>query len=105
MSLSIKYSILHKIGIANWIPSTHASTISTALGHLTHLICTGSKINVGEFMFQHLLCHVDTFGINILICFLNLLSTSLLAQHPSILSDIDVVGLESRTMALSFQLF
>ncbi|KAA0060359.1 uncharacterized protein E6C27_scaffold22G001530 [Cucumis melo var. makuwa] len=31
-ALSIKYAVLHKIGIANWFPSSHASSISAALG-------------------------------------------------------------------------
>ncbi|KAA0067052.1 uncharacterized protein E5676_scaffold14G00640 [Cucumis melo var. makuwa] len=31
-ALSVKYAILHKIGIANWFPSSHASSISAALG-------------------------------------------------------------------------
>uniref|UniRef100_A0A9I9E4M2 Putative plant transposon protein domain-containing protein n=1 Tax=Cucumis melo TaxID=3656 RepID=A0A9I9E4M2_CUCME len=69
-SLTVKYSILHRIGISNWIPSTHASTISTSLGHFFYLMGTGVKVNVGEFIFNHLLRHVDTFAIHILICFL-----------------------------------
>lgn len=39
-SLTMKYTILHKICIANWIPSTHASTISAALGHFIYLVGT-----------------------------------------------------------------
>ncbi|KAA0025838.1 envelope-like protein [Cucumis melo var. makuwa] len=45
VSLSIKYAILHKIGIANWILSIHASTISTSLGQLIYLIGTSSRID------------------------------------------------------------
>lgn len=37
-SLSIKFTILYKINIANWICSTHASTISTSLSHSIYLI-------------------------------------------------------------------
>lgn len=55
VSMSIKYAILHKIGIVNWFPSIHDSTISTALGHLIYLIGMGLKINVGELVFKHLL--------------------------------------------------
>ncbi|TYK06508.1 flocculation protein FLO11-like [Cucumis melo var. makuwa] len=43
-SLTVKYSILHQIGISNWIPSTHASTISTSLGHFVYLVGIGSAI-------------------------------------------------------------
>ncbi|KAA0053559.1 uncharacterized protein E5676_scaffold522G00770 [Cucumis melo var. makuwa] len=31
-TLSVKYAILHKIGIANWFPSLHTSSVSAALG-------------------------------------------------------------------------
>ncbi|KAA0032738.1 uncharacterized protein E6C27_scaffold853G00810 [Cucumis melo var. makuwa] len=34
-ALSVKYAILHKIDIANWFPSSHASCISAALAVLT----------------------------------------------------------------------
>lgn len=54
-SLTIKYAILHYIGIANRILSTHASTISTSLGHFIYLVSTGVKVNMGEFVFNHLL--------------------------------------------------
>ncbi|XP_050938794.1 uncharacterized protein LOC103485731 [Cucumis melo] len=43
-SLMVKYSILHRIGISNWIPSKHASTISTSLGHFVYLVGTKSTI-------------------------------------------------------------
>lgn len=105
VSLSIKYAILHKIGIANWILSIHASTISTSLGQLIYLIGTSSRIDVREFLFQHLLRHVTKFGINIHICFPCLLCTLLLSQHPTILSTLDVVGLKPKTIAPSFRLF
>ena len=68
-SLMVKYSILHRIGISNWIPSKHASTISTSLGHFVYLVGTKVKVNIGEFIFNHLLRHVDTFAIHIPICF------------------------------------
>ncbi|TYJ97666.1 uncharacterized protein E5676_scaffold37G00350 [Cucumis melo var. makuwa] len=32
VALSVKYAILDKIGIANWFPSSHASSVSAALG-------------------------------------------------------------------------
>ncbi|KAA0048664.1 uncharacterized protein E6C27_scaffold670G00130 [Cucumis melo var. makuwa] len=31
VALSIKYAILHKIGIANWFPSSYASSVSAAI--------------------------------------------------------------------------
>ena len=82
----MKYVILHKIGIANWIPSTHASTVFIVLDHFIYLVGTRARLNVGEFIFHHILRHVDTFGINILICFPWLLFDFLLSQHASLLT-------------------
>lgn len=55
VKLSIKYAILHKIGITNWHLTTHLSTISTILANLLFLIGTGSKIDVRDIVFQHVL--------------------------------------------------
>ncbi|KAA0035772.1 flocculation protein FLO11-like [Cucumis melo var. makuwa] len=104
-SLTVKYSILHRIGISNWIQSTHASTISTSLGYFVYLVGTGVKVNVGEFIFNHLLRHVDTFSIHILICFARILSGFLLAQQSTILTLLDTIGTAPRVIPLSMRLF
>ena len=100
-SLSMKYAILHKIGITNWIPSTRASIASAALGHFIYLVGTGARLNVGEFIFRHLLRHVDTFGINIPICFPWLLFAFLLSQHASLLTPLNALGHIAKTLTLS----
>ncbi|KAA0065473.1 flocculation protein FLO11-like [Cucumis melo var. makuwa] len=53
-SLKIKYVILHKIGIANWIPSTHASTISTSL-YLSYCPSVGQSVVVPAILANRLL--------------------------------------------------
>uniref|UniRef100_A0A1S3BD19 Putative plant transposon protein domain-containing protein n=1 Tax=Cucumis melo TaxID=3656 RepID=A0A1S3BD19_CUCME len=103
--LKVKYSILHRIGISNWIPSMYASIISTFLGHFVYLVGTGVKVNVGEFIFNHLLQHVNTFAIHIPICFPLILSGFLLAQQSTILTPLDTVGTSPRVIPLSMHLF
>ncbi|KAA0059659.1 envelope-like protein [Cucumis melo var. makuwa] len=103
--LSMKYAILHKIGIANWIPSTHASTVSATLGHFIYLVGTGARLNADEFIFRHLLRHVDTFGINIPICFPRLLYAFLLSQHVSLFTPMDAPSHTPKTLTLSSRLF
>lgn len=88
VSLNRKYPILHKIGISNWIPSTHASIVSATMGHFIYFVGKEAQLNVGKFIFHHLLRHVDTFGINIPICFPCLLSAFLLSQRASFLSPL-----------------
>jgi hypothetical protein len=31
-NLGVKYVVLHRIGVANWVPTNHTSTIATGLG-------------------------------------------------------------------------
>ncbi|KAA0035919.1 uncharacterized protein E5676_scaffold529G00350 [Cucumis melo var. makuwa] len=45
VALSIKYAILHKIGIANWFPPSHASSVSAALGTFLYQICNDNKVD------------------------------------------------------------
>lgn len=92
IKLSVKYVILHKISIANWYLATNVSAISTTLGNLIFLISTGSKVDVEDFVFHHVLRYVDTFGITILICFPRLLCGFLLSQNPSILIEAASAG-------------
>ncbi|TYK21311.1 F5J5.1 [Cucumis melo var. makuwa] len=42
-ALSVKYVILHKIGIANWFPSSHASSVSATLETFLYRICNDDR--------------------------------------------------------------
>ncbi|KAA0050547.1 envelope-like protein [Cucumis melo var. makuwa] len=53
VALSIKYCILHKIGIANWFPSSHASSVSAALGTFLYRIYNDNKVNTGDNKDSH----------------------------------------------------
>ena len=65
VSLSIKYVILHKIGIVNWFPSSHVSSVSATLGMLLYQIGMGFLVDVGLFIYTQLLRHVGTYGVKI----------------------------------------
>lgn len=101
----MKYAILHKIGIANWYPSTYLATISTTLEKLVYQISTGHSMDVGKFIFQQILHHVNTYGINIPIFFPRLITGFLLSQHSDLLVDDDVVGPAPRIISLSYKTF
>lgn len=45
-TLSLKYAILYKIGIANWCPSTHGFGLSPALASLLYHIGTRSRLTM-----------------------------------------------------------
>lgn len=66
--LSIKYDILFKIDVHNWLPSTHHSTLSKTMATLLYRIGTGIPINFGTMVFHFLEDHAKQnkyFGYNI----------------------------------------
>lgn len=101
----MKYVVLHKIGIANWCPSTHGSGVSPILASLLYQIGTRSTFNFGVFVFNHLLRHVDSFAIKLPICFPCLLSGFLIAQCPSVLGLSEGPSPDPSVLNLSYKLF
>lgn len=47
VKLSIKYSILYKIVVKNWLPTTHMSTLGQIMSVLLYRIGIGTQINFG----------------------------------------------------------
>lgn len=105
MTLSVKYAIRHKIGIANWCPSTHGSGLSPTLASLLYQIGTRSTFDYGVFVFNQLLQHVNSFAIKLLVGFHRLFSGILLAQYPTILGPIDALSSDFVVLNLNYKFF
>ncbi|TYK30679.1 uncharacterized protein E5676_scaffold1704G00220 [Cucumis melo var. makuwa] len=88
-ALSVKYAILHKIGIANWFPSSHVSSVSTALSTFLYQICNDEKVDTGAFIYNQLLRHVGSFGVKVPIALLRLFSSLLLHLNGAVLTATD----------------
>ena len=106
--LSTRYSILHKIGVYNWLPITHKFTITKSLPSLLYLIGTKQSFNLGRLMFDHVLRHIESKAQKLGICYssiflgflllIRLLSPMLISTvvlHPKFVCSISFLGVNT----------
>ncbi|TYK07548.1 envelope-like protein [Cucumis melo var. makuwa] len=65
VAFSVKYVILHKIGITNWFLSSHASSVFIALRTFMYQICNDVIVDTDSFIYNQILRHVETFRVKI----------------------------------------
>ncbi|WJX19376.1 hypothetical protein P8452_09082 [Trifolium repens] len=103
--LSIKYAILNRIGAANWVPTTHSSTIATSLAKFVYAVGTGANVDYGALIFDQIVEHGKSWAIKLVIGFPTLISDIILDQHPNILVPEDTPCKRESPMSLSYKLF
>ncbi|WJX91343.1 hypothetical protein P8452_73133 [Trifolium repens] len=103
--LSIKYAILNRIGAANWVPTTHSSTIATNLAKFVYAVGTGANVDYGALIFDQIVEHGKSWAIKLVIGFPTLTSDIILDQHPNILVPEDTPCKRESPMSLSYKLF
>jgi len=52
--LTSKYSMLHKLGLYNWIPGSHKNNLSLELAKFLYFVGTGQVFNFGQVIFDHI---------------------------------------------------
>ncbi|KAK2403694.1 hypothetical protein QL285_053107 [Trifolium repens] len=103
--LSVKYAILNRIGAANWVPTTHSSTIATSLAKFVYVVGTGANVDYGALIFDQIVEHGKSWAIKLVIGFPTLISDIILDQHPNILVPEDTPCKRESPMSLSYKLF
>ncbi|XP_050895149.1 uncharacterized protein LOC127101745 [Lathyrus oleraceus] len=103
--LNVKYAILHRIGTANWGPTNHTSTISTALEKFIYVIGTRREVDFGKYIFEQVLKQTFSTAVKMPIRFPSLIYGIILSQHPGILLPIDSVKKMDSPLSLHYKLF
>lgn len=103
--LSVKYAILNRIGVVNWVPSKHTSAVSAMLAKLIYRIGTEIAYDFGNFVFSQTLKHAETCAVKLPISFPSLLTAIILKQHPHILTVDDVPVPKGTPITLDQRLF
>ncbi|XP_050878274.1 uncharacterized protein LOC127082088 [Lathyrus oleraceus] len=81
--LTVKYAILHKIRVVNWVPTNHISTIANTLGRFIFVVGTKMNFDYGRFMFKQIIKHASTNAVKLPIAFPSMICGIILNQHPA----------------------
>src|ERR1044072_4452608 len=103
--LSVKYAILHKIGAANWGPSSHTSSVPASMARLIYGIGTKSAIDFGAYVFDQTMKHGDSFAIKMPISLPCLLTELILSQYPAILRADEKEAPKGNPLNFDYMLF
>ncbi|XP_057444221.1 uncharacterized protein LOC130736402 [Lotus japonicus] len=104
-SLSVKYVILNRIGVVNWIPSHSNSSISAILAKLIYRIGTEIPFDFGSLVFAQTLKHAETCAVKLPFSFPSLITAIILKQHPDIIRMDDVAVSKGAPITLNHRLF
>ncbi|TYK27254.1 envelope-like [Cucumis melo var. makuwa] len=81
------------------------ATISTSITQQIYQIGTRALVDVAELSFQQILCQVDTYDINIPICFPRLITGLFLSHHPKVITDDEMAVPTPKMLTLNYKLF
>lgn len=84
--LSVKYALLHWIGITNWCPLSHRSSLYVSVATLIYHIRTKSPFNFGVFVLNQIKHHIGSKALKLPICYPWLICEILLSQKLDLLS-------------------
>ncbi|XP_050909634.1 uncharacterized protein LOC127123459 [Lathyrus oleraceus] len=103
--LTIKYAILHKIGVVNWVPTNHISTIANTLGRFIFPVGTKVKFDHVRFMFDQIIKHATTNAVKLPIAFPSMICGIILNQHPGILCSNNLPSRRKPALFVHYKLF
>ncbi|XP_050892009.1 uncharacterized protein LOC127097557 [Lathyrus oleraceus] len=104
-ALSVKYVVLHRIGVANWVPTNHTSNIATGLAKYIYIVRTKSSFDFGYYVFDQTMKHDASYAVKMSIAFPSLIYGVILSQYPSILISSNSICKRDPPLSLHYRLF
>ncbi|XP_073131770.1 uncharacterized protein [Henckelia pumila] len=80
-TLTSKYAILSRIGLCNWFPTSHATTIDEEIGRFLFRVGKGLQLRLGESIFKQTVSHADGRSSRTHLVFPSLICDILKSQH------------------------
>ncbi|GAA0155644.1 hypothetical protein LIER_13330 [Lithospermum erythrorhizon] len=99
--LSVKYAVMHKVGVENWVPITHTIIVSETLAMVLYMIGTRALFNLGQFIFDQVVQHAQSHAILKPIAYPSMLCSILESHKEDILTAEDVEGLAPGFITIS----
>ncbi|CAI8599361.1 unnamed protein product [Vicia faba] len=87
--LTIKYVVLNRIGVVNWVPKNDTSLITIRLGKFIYIVGTKTKVDFGNYVFEQIVKHTRSYGVKMPIAFPTIICGIIMNQHPGILNILD----------------
>ncbi|GAA0160571.1 hypothetical protein LIER_39061 [Lithospermum erythrorhizon] len=99
-SLSLKYDVLHKVSIANLVPTSNNTNVSEALGRMLYVMGSDQQLNIGKVIFDQMVDHFKT-GFKLKpIGFSSLICSFLINQHLTMLKTEDDFWEDAKSLTI-----
>ena len=103
--LILRYSILHKIAMCNWLPTTHCTVVSKSFATFLFQVGMKRKFNLGKLVFKHILGHAENTSYQKALGCPSLIFGILLAQKPNLVTPTDILGSPAIEMRINHKLY
>ncbi|PNY13323.1 envelope-like protein [Trifolium pratense] len=103
--LIAKYALLNKIGVANWVPTSHTLEVSIGMAKFIYVIGTRTAFDFGSYIFDQTYKHAKSLAVQMPIAFPTLICGIILSQHLDICIAADVPCAREANLSLNYRLF
>ncbi|GAA0149080.1 transmembrane signal receptor [Lithospermum erythrorhizon] len=103
-SLSLKYLVLHKVSIANLVPTSNNTNVSETVGKVLYVMGSDQHLNIGKVIFDQIVDQSKTSVKLKPIAFPSLICSLLITQHLHVLKKGDDLGEDDNSLTISEKL-